>query len=119
MDKKKYVHIIYFVDKMIKWEENLFGCFGNTPYCCLVTILPFCYPVFQGCIVQKVTRESWSNACCLPLFCCCIGSAINRRKIRDRYLIPGNFCGDCLIHCFCPCCAICQEHNEVKNREQM
>lgn len=25
-------------------------------------------------------------------------------------------CGDCLLHCFCEACALCQEYRELKNR---
>ena len=104
---------------MGNWEEGLFGCCGSTGYCFLVMIFPFCCPIFQGCTVNKAVKEPWSKACCCPLLCCCIGAAINRGKIRDRYLINGSFCEDCLIHCFCTLCAICQEHSEVRNREKL
>ena len=104
---------------MVKWEEQLFGCCQGSGYCFLVLICPIFYPIFQGCTVHKATGDPWAKACCLPLFFCCIGGACNRGKIRDRYLIEGSFCEDCLTHCFCCFCAVCQEHVEVRNKERM
>lgn len=104
---------------MVKWEENLFACCDSKAYSCLVVLFPFCYPIFQGCTVHNATGEPWSKACFCPLLLCCIGAAINRGKIRDRYLINGSFCEDCLTHCLCSCCALCQEYSEVKRRETM
>jgi Cys-rich protein (TIGR01571 family) len=102
---------------MVNWEENLFGCCAAGGFCCLVMVFPCCYPVFQGFIVNKATGESCFAPCCCSLMLCCVGGAMNRGKIRDRYLIQGSFCSDCLVHCLCTPCAICQEYSEVRNRE--
>ncbi|CAD5119704.1 DgyrCDS8295 [Dimorphilus gyrociliatus] len=37
-----------------------------------------------------------------------------RRKIRKEFRIPGSNFGDCLTHCFCPCCALNQEMHQLK-----
>lgn len=102
---------------MANWNESLCGCFSSLGFCLLVTFMPCFYPVYQGYIVNKATKEPWWKACCCPLCCCCIGGAVNRGKIRDRYLINGHFCSDCLAHYCCWPCAICQEYREVTSRE--
>ena len=43
---------------------------------------------------------------------------IGRRDIRQKYGIPGNGCGDCMVVAFCPCCALVQEEKEVCIREE-
>lgn len=37
-----------------------------------------------------------------------------RRKIRQEYCIAGSNLNDCLIHCFCSCCALNQEMYQLK-----
>ena len=50
--------------------------------------------------------------CCL----CYFGAAYNRMKVREKYSIQGNYFVDCLLECFCPCCAVTQEWREVMKR---
>jgi len=38
---------------------------------------------------------------------------VYRMKIREKFMIPGNGCEDCLCHWFCTCCAIAQEARHV------
>ncbi|OMJ92428.1 hypothetical protein SteCoe_4765 [Stentor coeruleus] len=104
---------------MGKWEESLFSCCASGGFCLIVALFPICYPFLQGWVVSKAVHQSFISACICPLFCCCIGAAVNRGKIRDRYLIEGSFCEDCLIHCFCSPCALCQEYSEVRNKERL
>eukprot|EP01018_Ginkgo_biloba_P038956 Gb_02805 [translate_table: standard] len=37
-------------------------------------------------------------------------------KLRSEFNLPEDPCGDCLVHCFCEPCALCQEYREFKNR---
>ncbi|OWM90309.1 hypothetical protein CDL15_Pgr014611 [Punica granatum] len=39
-----------------------------------------------------------------------------RTKLRGQFSLPGDQCGDCCIHFWCPLCALCQEYRELKNR---
>jgi hypothetical protein len=55
------------------------------------------------------------------LICCVIGcgwaySCFYRSKMRQQYGLKGNDCTDCLIHCCCETCALCQEYRELENR---
>nr|GMD26425.1 protein PLANT CADMIUM RESISTANCE 2-like [Ipomoea batatas] len=36
--------------------------------------------------------------------------------MREQYMLKESPCGDCLVHCFCESCALCQEYRELKNR---
>ncbi|CAG9329920.1 unnamed protein product [Blepharisma stoltei] len=102
---------------MVQWEEPLFGCFRDCCSCIIISLCPMAYCVYQGISVKKATGESCLCACCYSAVLCCIGAAINRGKIRDRYLINGSCFSDCLLHCLCGPCAACQEYREVNVRE--
>ncbi|CAG9323276.1 unnamed protein product [Blepharisma stoltei] len=102
---------------MVQWEEPLFGCFRDCCTCIIVWFCPLAYCIYQGISVKKATGESCFGAYCCPIVLCCIGAAINRGKIRDRYLINGSFVGDCFYHFCCGPCAVCQEYREVNVRE--
>mmetsp|Transcript_690 Transcript_690/g.1244 ORF Transcript_690/g.1244 Transcript_690/m.1244 type:complete len:110 (-) Transcript_690:4791-5120(-) len=99
------------------WEQPLLGCLSDIGSCLVVLFCPGGYCYCQATSVSKATGEG----CCIPYFCpivlCCIGAAINRSKIRDRYLIDGGFCTDCITHLFCGPCAVCQEYREANHRE--
>ncbi|KAK7822385.1 cell number regulator 10 [Quercus suber] len=43
-------------------------------------------------------------------------SWIYRRKLRAKFGLPAEPCGDCCVHFCCESCALCQEHAELKNR---
>lgn len=48
--------------------------------------------------------------------CPCCYSCFYRAKMRQQYGLKESPCGDCLVHCFCEYCALCQEYRELKNR---
>ncbi|MBA0829614.1 hypothetical protein Goarm_014206, partial [Gossypium armourianum] len=39
-----------------------------------------------------------------------------RKKLREQFSLKEQPCGDCLVHCCCIQCALCQEHRELINR---
>lgn len=47
--------------------------------------------------------------------CCCIWAS-TRSRIRARYGINGDWCGDCCAMLFCTCCALTQEAREIEMR---
>ncbi|CAG9327581.1 unnamed protein product [Blepharisma stoltei] len=100
------------------WEEAFCGCCSD-PICCIGLII--CFPPLSCCCgqisaVTRATKVSCCSPCCLNLFCCCIGFAINRGAIRKAYGIPGSFCGDCCAHLLCTLCAVSQEYREAHRR---
>ncbi|CAH2053386.1 unnamed protein product [Thlaspi arvense] len=38
------------------------------------------------------------------------------KLIRSKFGLPESPASDCLTHCFCEFCALCQEYRELKNR---
>lgn len=48
--------------------------------------------------------------------CACCYSCFYRSKMRQQYMLKKHPCGDCLVHCFCEYCALCQEYRELKTR---
>jgi len=94
-----------------QFQHGIFGCFGNCCVCICTWFLP-CY--MAGKVAEKV-----GDSCCL----CCLVTwvplvnlycrATIRGKVREQKGIPGGFCNDILMVCFCAPCAICQEAQEV------
>ena len=46
--------------------------------------------------------------------CQCVFSCFYRAKMRAQYGLRESPCADCLVHCCCECCALCQEYRELK-----
>ena len=103
---------------MVAWETPFFGCF-STFSLCLLALLPGGYCLVQGLAVSKARNKGCVMATVLPLLCCCIGAAVNRSRLRDRYLISGSGLGDACVHLMCPICAVVQEYREVEYRSKL
>lgn len=102
---------------MIQWEEPLCGCFRNFGIC-LAVLCPGGLCLVQALAVKRATGDGCCVPFCCPILLCCIGAGINRHTIRDRYLISGSRCKDCMVHVVLAPCAVCQEYREVKGREE-
>jgi Cys-rich protein (TIGR01571 family) len=48
--------------------------------------------------------------------CSCLYSCLYRSKLRTQYMLEESPCNDCLVHCCCESCALCQEYRELKHR---
>lgn len=46
----------------------------------------------------------------------CIMSCTYRTKMRSQYGLIESPAPDWVIHCFCECCALCQEYRELHHR---
>lgn len=46
----------------------------------------------------------------------CLYSCCYRSRLRAQYDLEESPCADCLVHCCCEACALCQEYRELKNR---
>lgn len=46
----------------------------------------------------------------------CIMSCTYRTKLRSQYGLMESPAPDWVIHCFCECCALCQEYRELHHR---
>ena len=48
--------------------------------------------------------------------CGCLYSCCYRSKMRRQYALEESSCGDCMVHCCCEQCALCQEYRELKHQ---
>ncbi|RRT41078.1 hypothetical protein B296_00035725 [Ensete ventricosum] len=56
-------------------------------------------------VLEYLTCFHWVYSCCY------------RSKLRAQYSLPESPCADCLVHCCCEPCALCQEYRELKHRD--
>lgn len=106
-----------------EWSTGLCNCGGDCGNCCVTCLCP-CITFGQ---IAEIT-DSGSTSCgvsgalyALLLYftgctCCCCYSCFYRTKLRTKFNLKENPCGDFLVHCFCECCALCQEYRELKKR---
>ncbi|XP_010487772.1 PREDICTED: protein PLANT CADMIUM RESISTANCE 7-like [Camelina sativa] len=100
-----------------QWTSGLFSCMDDVETTCLT----FCCPcvtfgwIAEGAVGCKRCGLSYvlrSFVVALP----CLLSCTYRTKIRRKFGLPESPGSDCLTHCFCDRCALCQEYRELKNR---
>jgi hypothetical protein len=70
------------------------------------------YVLHAACGVNGALYALISCVTCCP---CCY-SCFYRAKMRQQYLLRETPCGDCLVHCCCEYCSLCQEYRELKSR---
>ncbi|KAL3501931.1 hypothetical protein ACH5RR_036380 [Cinchona calisaya] len=105
----------------VPWSTGLFDCISDVQNCCITCWCP-CITFGQVAeIVDKGSSSCGSNGALYTLIACvtgcpCFYSCFYRSKMRQQYALHETPCGDCLVHCFCEACALCQEYRELKNR---
>ncbi|TYI43540.1 hypothetical protein ES332_A01G177100v1 [Gossypium tomentosum] len=105
----------------VPWSSGLCDCFSDWRNCCITC---WCPCVTFGQIAEIVDKESSScgvNGALYTLIACvtgcaCCYSCFYRSKMRQQYMLKKHPCGDCLVHCCCEYCALCQEYRELKTR---
>lgn len=104
------------------WHHGLCDCCIE-PCLCMET---FCYPCETFTLVAETATDgetSQDTACHLLAFhslyggCYCYTCCI-RRKVRQRFNIPGDCCSDYWTHACCCWCAILQELHEMKFQDK-
>ncbi|PIN13500.1 hypothetical protein CDL12_13885 [Handroanthus impetiginosus] len=99
----------------VPWSTGLFDCFSDVRNCCITCWCP-CITFGQIAeIVDKGSSSLYTLIACV-MGCPCCYSSFYRSKLRQQYLLHESPCGDCVVHCFCDSCALCQEYRELKNR---
>ncbi|KAK7320058.1 hypothetical protein RJT34_04788 [Clitoria ternatea] len=106
---------------IVEWSTGLCDCFSDCGNCCITC---WCPCVTFGRVAEIVDRGSTSCGASGALYtlitcvigCGCLYSCFYRSKMRQQYGLKGNGCLDCLTHCFCEQCALCQEYRELENR---
>ena len=123
-----------------EWSNGVTDCTTDCAYCVPAFFMP-CWG--YGRNKQLMGESWWNACCvhCLGCFtgiCICIACS-NRTTVRDpllvrvpacrgqlmsiaweyflqiraRFNIPGTKTNDCLLHTFCTCCALVQEHQHL------
>ncbi|KAH9311099.1 hypothetical protein KI387_026134, partial [Taxus chinensis] len=103
------------------WSSGLRDCAQDFSNCCLTC---WCPCITFGQIAEIVDEGSPPCAvsggiyAVLLYFTGCAGyySCFYRTKMRAKFNMPESRCGDCLLHCFCDPCAMCQEYRELKHK---
>ncbi|XP_043700221.1 cell number regulator 10-like [Telopea speciosissima] len=73
-------------------------------------------------IVDEGSSSCIANGAIYALIMVCTGgcpfcfSFCYRSKMRKKYKLEEEPCADCLVHCCCERCAICQEYRELQSR---
>jgi Cys-rich protein (TIGR01571 family) len=101
---------------MANFNEELFGCFSDVKS----LLWAWCVPGGACCMQALAVDKATGAGAVVPYFLvaclACVGGAINRGKIRERFGIGGDFINDLLIWWCCGPCAACQEYREVQKR---
>ncbi|XP_061990531.1 protein PLANT CADMIUM RESISTANCE 2-like [Rosa rugosa] len=103
------------------WKTGLCDCLSDPKNCCTTF---WCPCITFGQIAEIVDKGSTSCGASGALYtlifcvtgCPCFYSCFYRSKMRQQYTLDESPCGDCLVHCFCEYCALCQEYRELQNR---
>lgn len=103
------------------WTTGLFGCGEDWSSCCLTC---WCHCIAFGQIAEIADSGSTSCAVSGTLYALllyftsfpCFYSCFYRKRVRSKFNLAEEPCGDCLVHFFCEFCALCQEYRELKNR---
>ncbi|KAI8957254.1 PLAC8-domain-containing protein [Daldinia sp. FL1419] len=109
-----------------EWQASLCDC---SP--CSSCLLAWCLPcLLLGQTSERIrdpsmqTADMMNSDCMIHgLITCFTGCGwiygmLKRTEIRERYNIQGSGCGDCCVSFWCSCCALIQQDNEVKIRQQ-
>ncbi|XP_061344940.1 protein PLANT CADMIUM RESISTANCE 2-like [Gastrolobium bilobum] len=105
----------------VDWSTGLFDCFSDFKNCCITC---WCPCVTFGQVAEIVDKGSTSCGASGALYTLilfvigsgCLYSCFYRSKMRRQYMLKESPCGDCLVHCCCEACALCQEYRELQNR---
>ncbi|KAM4108914.1 hypothetical protein ACJW30_03G082700 [Castanea mollissima] len=105
----------------VPWSTGLCDCFSDYKNCCLTMWCPCITFGRIAEIVDKGSSSCGAGGALYTLICCvvccpCFYSCFYRSKMRQQYTLKKSPCGDCLVHCCCESCALCQEYRELESR---
>ncbi|EOA29686.1 hypothetical protein CARUB_v10016079mg [Capsella rubella] len=104
-----------------QWTSGLCQCAEDGETVCLTCFCP-CVTFGRIADIADEGRSGCPRCGILYGLLCffvglpCLFSCTYRTKIRNRFGLPESPASDCLTHCCCECCALCQEYRELKNR---
>jgi Cys-rich protein (TIGR01571 family) len=70
-----------------------------------------CMEMLTACAVSGVVYCLMMHVACTPCYSCSY-----QKKLCAKFNLEEDPCGDCIVHCFCEHCALCQEYRELKNK---
>ncbi|KAI9082143.1 hypothetical protein K1719_035883 [Acacia pycnantha] len=105
----------------VDWSTGLCDCTSDVKNCCITC---WCPCITFGQIAEILDKGSTSCGASGALYtvvacvtgCACLYSCFYRSKMRHQFLLKDDPCCDCLVHCCCEPCALCQEYRELQNR---
>ncbi|KAK7320059.1 hypothetical protein RJT34_04789 [Clitoria ternatea] len=104
----------------VDWSTGLFDCFSNFKNCCITLWCPCVTFGRVAEIVDKGSTSCGASGALYTVICCVVGSGcfyscFYRTKMRRQYMLKEAPCWDCVVHCCCELCALCQEYRELEN----
>jgi len=104
-----------------RWNTGLFGCFQDGKSCICAH---FCPCVVVGQVVEIV--DEGITTCLtggaiyfllqLLTGCGCLYTCGYRGRLRAKYGLPAEPCGDYCVDCWCLCCSLAQQYRELSSR---
>ena len=111
------------------WQVHLLDCCMAD--CNIICLSFLCPPAQLAKNTFELTDGNQNGtSCCVDfmgLSCCYLSNQVlyrflavaPRRGMMRRLMgIKGDPCNDYLVHCFCHCCALVQEHKEIQIRKR-
>jgi Cys-rich protein (TIGR01571 family) len=95
-----------------QWKVGYYNCCQPFDLFLKALCCPLC---FQAKTIEMVFGDDVWITYCLLCIKGSFGCALNRSRIRDKYHIQGNICGDCWDSATC-CCSLMQERKEIMIR---
>ncbi|KAJ4959988.1 hypothetical protein NE237_019898 [Protea cynaroides] len=104
----------------VPWSTGLCDCSDDLNSCCTTCCCPCITFGRISEIIDKGSSSCGANGAIYALImyftaCQCLYSCSYRSKLRAQYNLEEGPCADCLVHCCCEPCALCQEYRELQN----
>ncbi|PQQ18066.1 protein PLANT CADMIUM RESISTANCE 7-like [Prunus yedoensis var. nudiflora] len=102
------------------WSVGLCKCGEDVTTCCITCFLPCITFGRIAEVVDEGRNSCLSHSIVYGLLCTMqcqwVYSCMYRQRLRQKFVLPDEPCGDCCVHFCCEPCALCQEHAELKSR---
>lgn len=104
-----------------QWSSGLCDCFQDCLSCCCAL---WCPCVVLGQLVEIIDEgvTSCLGAGCLCFWlefctaCACLYTCGYRARLRAKYGLGPEPCGDCCVDCWCCSCSLAQQYRELQAR---
>ncbi|XWS50707.1 hypothetical protein CRYUN_Cryun12cG0109700 [Craigia yunnanensis] len=103
------------------WQTGLFDCMDDK----INALITVCFPCVTFGQVAEIVDEGYTSCGTSGLLygliaffigVPCILSCTYRTKLRNKFGLTESPAPDWVTHCFCDCCALCQEYRELQQR---